>query len=366
MTTVDRHLQGTLFLLASWFLALPLMQAVAAQAVPVIIQKVGISSFTDRVEALGTLRAKETVEITATVTDTITAIHFDDGQRVQQGDILIEMTSAEEHALLEEEMSTLQEARKQLERLQPLVKRGAAAKALLDEQQRKLETAQARLRGIESRLRDRLIMAPFSGVVGLRNISAGALIEPGDRITTLDDDSIMKLDFTIPAVHLAALREGLAIEAKSPAYGERVFRGQIDSMDSRIDPATRAIVLRAALKNDERLLKPGLLMTVTLLKNPRDELVIPEGALIPSGNSNYVLVVQPDASSPVAEKRPVQIGARRPGEVEIVAGLTAGEYVIIHGTLKVRPGQPVSVIAMAEGGETLAELLKKKEGVKDK
>jgi membrane fusion protein (multidrug efflux system) len=211
-----------------------------------------------------------------------------------------------------------------------------------------------------------LILAPFSGVVGLRNISTGALIEPGDRITTLDDDSIMKLDFTIPAVHLAALREGLAIEAKSPAYGERVFRGQIDSMDSRIDPATRAIVLRAALKNDERLLKPGLLMTVALLKNPREELVIPEGALIPSGNSNYVLVVQPDASSPVAEKRPVQIGARRPGEVEIVAGLTAGEYVIIHGTLKVRPGQPVSVIAMAEGGETLAELLKKKEGVKDK
>lgn len=361
MRTVDRHLHP-LFLLACWFLALPPLQAEAAQPVPVILQKVAISSFTDRVEALGTLRAKETAEITATVTDTITAIHFDDGQRVLQGDILIEMTNAEEQALLEEEMSTLQEARKQLERLQPLVKRGAAATALLDEAQRKLETSQARLRGIESRLRDHLILAPFSGVVGLRNISAGALIKPGDLITTLDDDSIMKLDFTIPAVHLAALREGLAIEAKSPAYGERVFLGQIDSMDSRIDPATRAIVLRAALKNDQRLLKTGLLMMVTLLKNPRDGMVIPEEALIPSANSNYVLVVQPAASSPVAEKRPVQIGARRPGEVEIVSGLRAGEYVIIHGTLKVRPNQPVSIIATAEGGETLAELLKKKQG----
>lgn len=366
MRTVARHLLSILFLLACCFLALPLLSAKAAQPVPVIIQKVAASTFTDRVEALGTLRARETVEITATVTDTITAIHFDDGQRVQQGDILIEMTSAEEHASLEEEMSTLREARKQLVRLQPLVKRGAAATALLDEQQRKLETAKARLRGIESRLQDRLIIAPFSGVVGLRNISTGALIEPGDRITTLDDDSVMKLDFTIPAVHLAALHVGLSIEAKSPAYGERVFRGKIDSMDSRIDPATRAIVVRAALANDERLLKPGLLMTVSLLKNPRQELVIPEGALIPSGNSNSVLVVQPDASSPLAEKRQVQIGARRPGEVEIVAGLTAGEYVIIHGTLKVRPGQPVAIIATAEGGETLAELLKKKEGNTDK
>ena len=325
-------------------------------------KKIETSRFTDRVEALGTLRAKETVEITATITDTITAIHFEDGQRVQKGDILIEMTSAEEHALLEEEMATLSEARKQFKRLETLVNRGATATASFDEQQRKLNTAQARLRGIESRLRDRLIIAPFSGVVGLRNISVGALIEPGDRITTLDDDSVMKLDFTIPAVHLAAIHKGLVIEAQSPAYGERVFKGQIDSMDSRIDPATRAIVVRAILANDERLLKPGLLMTVTLLKNPRDGLVIPEEALIPSGKSNNVVVVQPEASPPVAERREVQIGVRRPGEVEIVEGLTAGEYVIIHGTQRVRPGQPVSVIASAKAGESLRELLRQKQG----
>ena len=306
------------------------------------------------------------MEITATVTDTITAIHFEDGQRVQKGDILIEMTSAEEHAQLEEEMSTLLEAKKQFERLETLVNRGATATAVFDEQRRRLDAAQARLRGIESRLRDRLIKAPFSGVVGLRNISVGALIEPGVRITTLDDDSIMKLDFTLPAVHLAAIRKGLVIEAKSKAYGERVFKGQIDSIDSRIDPATRAIVVRAILANDERLLKPGLLMTVTLLKNPRAGLVVPEEALIPSGNSNNVLVVKPEASPSVAEKREVQIGVRRPGEVEIVGGLAADEYVVIHGTQRARPGQPVSVVAVAEGGETLPELLGKKQGDKDK
>ena len=357
---VSRHSAVLLLLLC--VLVLPALWAEGAQPVPVILKKVEKSHFTDRVEALGTLRANETVEITATVTDTITAIHFDDGQRVEKGEVLIEMTSAEERAQLEAEISTLAEAGKQYDRLQPLVEKGAASQAILDAQRRERDIAQARLRGMESRLRDRLILAPFSGVVGLRNISVGALIEPGDPITTLDDDSIMKLDFTIPAVHLSALRKGLAIEAGTPAYGERVFRGRIDSIDSRIDPATRAIMVRAVLPNDEHLLKPGLLMMVTLMKNPREGLVIPEEALIPAGKTNHVLVVDPKGDLSAAERREVRIGLRRPGEVEIVSGLTVDEYIVIHGTLRVRPGQPVAVIAVAEGDETLSELLSRKEG----
>ena len=281
---------------------------------------------------------------------------------MQKGDILIEMTSAEEHAQLEEEISTVAEAQKQYNRLQSLVQRGAAAKALLDEQQRDLDSARARLRGIESRLQDRLILAPFSGVLGLRNISLGTLIEPGDRITTLDDDSVMKLDFTVSAVHLAAISKGLNIEAQSPAYGVRIFSGRIESIDSRIDPATRAIVVWALLANEEQLLKPGLLMEVTLFKNSREGVVIPEEALIPSGKTNHVLVVKPGNQPTVAERREVQIGTRRPGEVEIIAGLEADEYVITHGTLRVRPGQPITILAIAEGNEPLAELLSKKQG----
>lgn len=337
-------------------------QAGAVAPVPVIIKKVETSRFNDLVEALGTLRANEKVEITATITDTVTAIHFEDNQRVTEGDILIEMTSKEEHALLEEETSTFAEAKKQYDRWQRMVNAGATSKSQFDERRRDLKTAQARLRGIESRLQDRLIVAPFSGVVGLRNISVGALIEPGDLITTLDDDSVMKLDFTVPAVHLAALRQGLTIEARSPAYDGRIFSGKVESIGSRIDPVTRAIVVRAILQNSERLLKPGLLMIVTLQKNSRDALVIPEEALIPSGRTNYVLVVQPDISPSVAERREVQIGARRIGEVEIVSGISAGEFVVIHGTLRVRPGQPVKVIATAEDGEPLTELLSRKPG----
>jgi membrane fusion protein (multidrug efflux system) len=329
-----------------------------AQPVPVIVKEVKTDRFVDEVEALGTLRANETVDLTATVTDTITAIHFEDGQRVKAGDILVEMTSAEEHALLEEERSTMDEARKQYERVQPLVERGAVAKSVLDQRKREYDTARARYRAIESRLQDRLILAPFPGVVGLRNISVGALIEPGDLITTLDDDSVMKLDFTVPAIHLATLKTGLPIEARAPSFADRNFEGEVAGVNSRIDQTTRSIVARAILANPDRLLKPGLLMSVRLLKNPRKTVVIPEEALIPSGQANHVLVVDRSAGPQVAKRREVKIGARRPGEVEIVDGLKTGEFVIIHGTLRARPDQEVKIIAVDTGDEPLEQLLK--------
>jgi membrane fusion protein, multidrug efflux system len=332
------------------------------KGLPVIVAEARLDHFVDRLEALGTLRAQETVDLTATVTDTITAIHFEDGQRVEAGAILVEMTSDEEHALLEEERSTLEEAKKQFERVRPLVERGAAAATLLDQRRREYETARARLRAIESRLQSRLIRAPFAGVVGLRNISVGALIRPGDLITTLDDDSVMKLDFTVPDIYLATLKTGLPVTAKAPAFGDRTFKGEVSSISSRIDPTTRAIVVRAILPNPEHLLAPGLLMGVELSKNPRDAVVVPEQALIPHGQINRVFVVDPAGVPLLAERREVTIGGRRPGEVEIRAGLRAGEFVVVHGTLRVRPGQEVEIVAVDPGGQNLQQLLEKGKG----
>lgn len=332
----------------------------ASRPASVILSEARLLDFHDRVEALGTLRANESVTITATITDTITAIHFTDGQRVQAKDILVEMTSAEEHAILEEELSNLKIAEKQLKRFEMLLQKEASTDDQLEQRSRDFETAKARFRQIESRLQDRLILAPFAGVVGLRNISVGALVEPGDIITTLDDDTTMKLDFAVPAIHLSTLKMGLTVEATAPSYGKRVFTGKVSGISSRIDETTRSIIVRAVLPNPERLLKPGMLMSVELLKNPREALVIPEEALLPMGSSNYVLVVDPSAEQARTEKRLVQLGSRRPGEVEIIQGLTAGEFVVIHGALKARPGQPVHIVAVKTGEQTLEQLLSKK------
>jgi len=333
--------------------------ATGQQAVPVIAAPVNMDRFVDRVEVLGTLRANESVEVTATVSETVTVIHFEDGQRVAAGDILVEMTSEEEHALIEEALSTVTEAGKQLERVQALAARGSAPVSLLDQRRREYDTASARLRAIESKMKDRLVLAPFSGVVGLRNISVGALIEPGDLITTLDDDSVMKLDFSVPAVYLTTLRVGLPVQARSPAFAGRTFNGTVSSVDSRIDPVTRSVTARAIVPNPERLLKPGLLMHVDLLKSPREVPVVSEEALIPTGRENHVLVIDRSTSPAVVQRRKVVIGNRRPGAVEILEGLSAGELVVVHGTTKASPGQAVTVISEKSGDEPLRQLLER-------
>lgn len=324
---------------------------------PVFAATVIEDRFVDEVEALGTLRANESVRLTASVTETVTAVRFEDGQRVKAGDVLIEMTSQEESALLDEAKSRVSEAERQFNRIRRLADEGTASRSLLDTRRREFETARAQLRAIESRLQDRLVLAPFDGVVGLRDISTGALVSPGDVITTLNDDSVMKLDFTVPAPFLRNLRVGLPIRAKAVAFDEEVFEGEISSIDNAIDPVTRSITVRALIPNPEQTLKPGLLMSVELLKNPRTALVIPEEALIPQARQNFVLIVTETDEGTIAERRQVTIGSRRPGEVEILEGLSVGELVITHGTSRARPGTPVEVKSLDNSDAPLTELL---------
>ncbi|MCB1877276.1 MAG: efflux RND transporter periplasmic adaptor subunit [Chromatiales bacterium] len=322
-----------LFVSASW-------AAKDDKPVPVIAAQVQTERLADRVEALGTLKANESVTLTANVTETVSAIRFDDGQRVKKGQVLVEMTNAEEQALLAEARARLAEAQRQYDRVKALEAQRSVSQSLVDERKRDLDTGRANLVAIESRLADRLIKAPFAGLLGLRNISPGALVEPGDLITTLDDDTVMKLDFAVPSLFLPDLKPGLAIHAKARAYGERTFDGEIRSIDSRVDPVTRSILVRALIPNPDLSLKPGVLMQVELLRNPRDGLVVPEEALLQQGRQHFVIRV---GEGEVAEKRQVKIGMRRPGMVEIVSGLALGDRVVIEGNDKVRPSQKLKV-----------------------
>lgn len=339
-----------------------LAQAAAKPPTQVIVAEARLAPFTDRIEALGSLRANESVSLTASVTDTVSAIRFDDGDRVSAGQVLVELTSREEQAQLQEARASAQEAARQYERVVSLESQGTAARSLLDERRRDSAIARARLDVIKSRLADRLIKAPFSGVVGLRDLSIGALVEPGDLITTLDDDSIMKLEFQVPATFLEVLRPGLAIEARARAFPGREFDGQVKAVDSRINTVTRSIRVRAVLPNENGMLKPGMLMQVVLLKHPREALVIPEEALLPLGDKQFVLVVENSGDDSKVARRAISIGGRRPGEVEVLSGLQAGDHVVTQGALKVRPGEKVIVSAIDDGSRPMAELIKPAEG----
>jgi membrane fusion protein (multidrug efflux system) len=347
---------GTFFIPALYAEAQPRPGGGNAPAA-VIVSEARIEPFVERVEALGTLRANETVVLTAKTTDSIRVIHFNDGQRVEKGAVLVEMTNEQQAAELDEERANVSEAKKQLDRIRTLRSAGTASQTLLDQRQREYSAALARLRGVESRLNDRLITAPFSGVVGLRDVSVGALLQPGTRITTLDDDSVMKMDFSVPELFMPDLQIGLRITALSRAFNDQKFSGEIASIDSQIDPVTRSVIVRAILPNEEKVLKPGLLMNVVLEKNPRESIIIPEEAIIPEGRDNYVLIVDAASGDPVAKRVQIKLGGRLPGKVEVLNGLEAGDMVITHGTTTTRPGQKIRIMAVDDGTKSLKDML---------
>lgn len=324
----------------------------------VFIYEVGEQSFANSYQALGTLRANEATTLSVSVTKAITAIHFDDGQRVKKGDVLVEMTSSEEHALLDAAQHALIEAEQQYLRVQSLVKKQLATQAVLDERKLAYDSARSQLEAARSRVKDLLVVAPFDGVVGLRNISLGALVRPGDVITTLDDDSVMKLDMSVPSVYLPHLEIGMPISGKAHALDDKDFKGEVASIASRIDPVTRSVQVRAVIPNPERILKPGLLMIVELEEPPRNVIVVPEKALIQSAGQAYVYVVDDEQQPVTARRRDVNIGARKPGVIEVVEGLRVGEKIVTHGHLKLKDGSQVEVTAIDKGSDRLNTLLR--------
>ncbi|MFP4207294.1 MAG: efflux RND transporter periplasmic adaptor subunit [Wenzhouxiangella sp.] len=344
---------------ASLFITLSLLTAMTAVAKPleVIVAPAVEREIADPIEALGTLRANETAVITATLTDTISEIRFDDGQRVKGGDLLVALTNREQLAELEAVEAEVREAERQFERVQDLADRGQESRALLDQRRRELETARARLRAVDARLSDRLIKAPFDGIVDLRSVSVGSLLTPGAPITTLIDDSVMKLDFPVPELYLDQVRTGLIVRAGSRAFPDQTFTGEVVSISNQVDPVTRAFQVRAEIPNPERRLRPGMLMTVTLDSAPRQSLMVPEEGLSSSGRRHFVMLIEDGEGQAVVRRREVEIGVRRPGEVEIISGLARGDQVVIHGGFRLSDGDQVSIRAVAEGDRSLADIL---------
>lgn len=292
----------------------------------------------EELEAIGTAQANESVMLTSKVTDTVRKINFDDGDLVDQGDILVELTNSEETAQLAEAQATFDEASRQYNRLKNLINQRLASETQLDTEKVRMQTAQARLEGIVARLDDRLIRAPFSGTLGFRNISAGSLVTPSTTVTTLDDISVIKLDFSIPENFLATLRPGQKIFASSAAYPSTSFSGVVTTINSRVNPVTRAVTVRALLKNETKLLRPGMLLTVKLELSRGDALVIPEQAVVPIQDRQYAYTIDDKG---LAKRVEITIGRRRPGIVEILSGVSQGDTIITTGVIKINTGSKV-------------------------
>lgn len=303
----------------------------------VVTKHIELQPLIDEIQALGTVRANESVDIKPRISSLVTHIAFEEGQMVGAGDLLIELENSEIVAGLRLAEASLSESRSLYERSKELESTQAISASNLEGLLAQVKVDEANVEAARAKLRNTQVRAPFSGRIGLRRISPGSFVDNSTTITTLDDVRTMKLDFSVPETFLTAVSDSMNIRAHSLVYPDRVFEGKVVSIDTRLDPVSRAVLVRAVIPNNDGALKPGMFMTVDLQRDRGEVLLAPEQAIVPEGTQQFVYVV----ADGVAEKRTVQLGRRIPGFVVISAGLVAGEAVVTEGTHKVRDGAAV-------------------------
>ncbi len=313
----------------------------AAEAAPVLVAPVVERDYAEVIEAIGNARADESVQVTSRVSGRVRAIHFQEGTAIQSGDPLVTLEIDEERAELSAAQASAEQAESRYRRLRELSEKGLTSTDQLEQQANEQKSANARLELAQVQLAQRTIRAPFSGVLGFREVSLGTLVTPGVVIVNLDKTDTIRVDFAVPETLLTLLTAGSEVQAQSAAYVNRTFTGTISTLASRVDPATRAIGVQARIRNTERLLKPGMLLTLKVSGPKRRARFVPEAALIPENDRQFVWRLK---GADAVEKIPVQIGTREPGWVEIVSGLEIDDRIVVEGGIHLRPGRPVRVV----------------------
>ncbi|HBK47226.1 MAG TPA: efflux transporter periplasmic adaptor subunit [Xanthomonadaceae bacterium] len=318
----------------------------ASAPIPVTLQTVQAQSWNSTVQSIATVRARESVALTAAVSDVVEKVYFESGDEVRAGQLLVTLRGNSQQAALAAAQATFDEADQLFKRQQELIGAQLVAKSTVDTQRALRDAALARVQQMRADIGDREVRAPFAGVLGIRQVSPGSLVTSSTVIATLDDVGRMHVDFQVPESQLGLVRIGNEVSGSAAAYPGERFAGKVAAIDSRIDEATRAITVRADFDNADRRLRPGMLLDVRLYQPARQALVIPEIAVVQVGRESYVYRVKPDGS---VERADVRTGERRDGKVEILAGLSAGERVVVDGTGKLRPGLKVqdSTVAAA-------------------
>lgn len=298
-------------------------------------------TMTREVGAIGTGIANNSIQLIAPSSEFLIELNVNEGQKVAQGEIIARLNDVQQKARVAELEAVLSEQKRQLDRLKNLATTQATAQSLLDEQLTRVNSTLAQLDTARKQLHDMTIRAPFTGYLGLRQVSRGAFVNAGTVISTLDDMQQLRVQFSVAERHLAEIAVGMPVTVTNVAYGNRAFVGEVSAIDTRLDPVTRSVTVHGVINNEQILLRPGMLLNVRLQLENREVLRVSEKALVPQQNRQYVFVV--DAENRVRQQE-VQIGQRIPGWVEVVAGLQEGDEIIIEGVQKVRTGVTISKV----------------------
>lgn len=318
-------------------------------AVGVETVKVAASGFQDEVAAVGSLKSNESVVLRPEIAGRIAAIHLREGLPAAKGAVLVALDAATQAAELRQAEANLALSQANFKRTEDLYQKKFVAERARDEAGANLKVLEAAVSLAQAKLQKTQIRAPFAGTVGIRNVSVGDYVKEGQELINIEDIGSLKVDFRLPESYLSRLQKGQAVELSADAMPGQTFKGVLDAIDPLLDASGRAISLRARLANPELKLRPGMFVRVRLaFGGERQGLALPEEALVPAGNDNFVFKV----AEGKAQRVKVKIGQRRGATVEIVEGLKAGDEVVTAGQLKLRDGVPVKATASnAEGAE---------------
>jgi membrane fusion protein (multidrug efflux system) len=322
--------------------------SLAARTVAVEVAEARLEKVRDRAEAVGTTLANQAIEVVPLASGRILELAFDPGQAVEAGAVLARLDDGIERADLAEAEALARETQAALERAQRLRASNNIAEATVVELEAAAAAAQARVDRASKRLEDRLVRAPFDGIVGIRRVDLGARVDDDTVITTLDDRTEMILEFSLPETFYGQVAPGLPVEAQSASFPDRSFDGEITTVDTRIDVTSRSFRVRATLPNPDLLLPAGLFVLVDVTLDEREAVVVPEEAVVSEAGRAVVYV----ASGDRVERRIVDLGARMVGEVEIGDGVAPGDLVVVRGLQRMRDGIAVRYEPPADDADT--------------
>ncbi|MGJ8668292.1 MAG: efflux RND transporter periplasmic adaptor subunit [Oceanococcus sp.] len=335
----------------------PAFSQAPAKTQAVIVADVTPRVMADSAELLATVMAQESVEIRAPVAELISRIAFEEGQSVEQGQLLLELAHDHEDASLRGALAAQVEAEANLKRLQDLHGRSLSSDSELDLARAKALVAAAAVDQAQASLQERMIHAPFSGVLGLRDASPGAYLSAGDLITTLHDVSALRLEFQLPETALPLWRPGAQLQVRIPALNEAGLTATAQADALAFSKESRSLRARARFSATDSRLRPGMLAVVTLQAPTPAVFAIPEAALVPHEGGYRVFVLEQGK----AQAKTVDIGRRQRGWVEIRTGLQLGESVVIHGANKLRPGAEVQVLGRYDGSVSIQQIIRQTE-----
>ncbi|PKQ07184.1 MAG: efflux transporter periplasmic adaptor subunit [Alphaproteobacteria bacterium HGW-Alphaproteobacteria-11] len=298
-----------------------------------------------RVSALGTLQADQSIVVTPEIPGIVTSIDFTDGQRIDEGAVVLRLNDDDLKARLAQAEARLTLTRANYQRAEQLVRQGSGTARARDEALNDFKSAEAELAAAQTALDKATIKAPFAGIVGLRQVSLGQYLTAGEPIATLADVDNLRIDFRVSEVFLTRIRKGQNVDITFDALPGQTYEGVISAVDPVVSIEGRALSVRALLANEGGELRPGLFGRVDIVTETRESILVPESAIVTDQTGNKAVFVVVDGHATI---RRVETGDRQPGQVELVSGIEPGEAVIVAGQLKIQDGASVEPLLTSE------------------